>query len=91
MLDASVLAQQAQFRLLLGDLGLVLRPQTRDVSREDEGVAVQAAAVLVEQSARVMDGVVVVVCVDDPVVVIWKAKTGGQGHCERSHDPRTQS
>lgn len=77
--NASVFAQKAEVQLLLVDDALVLRPQTGRVTGEYEGVAVQAGAVLVYQSAGVVDGVVIVVGVDDPVLIIWE-----RGGCEGS-------
>lgn len=68
--NAPVFALQAEFRLLLLDDALVLGPQARWVAREDEGVAVQTRAVVVHMSAGVVDGVVVIVGVDHPVVVV---------------------
>lgn len=70
MWNASVFAQQAEVHLLLGDDRLVLRPETGGMTREYEGVAVQASAVRVYLSAGVVDGVVVVVSVDHPVVIV---------------------
>lgn len=76
MCDASVFVQQAELRLLLDDDFDVLLPQTSGMTREHEGVAVQAGAVAVYHPAGVVDGVVVVVGGDHPVVVIWE---GGEG------------
>lgn len=45
--------------------------QAAGVPGEDQGVAVLAAAVLLQRAAGVGDGVVVVVGVDHPVVVAW--------------------
>lgn len=70
MCDTSVFAQQTEFHLLLDDGGLVLRPQAGRVAGEYEGVAVQAGAVRVQEPAGVVDCVVVVVGVDDPVVIV---------------------
>ena len=70
--NASVFVQQAELRLLLDDDFDVLRPQAGGMAREHEGVAVQAGAVAVHHSAGVVDGVVVVVGGDHPVVVIWE-------------------
>merc|ERR1719357_1867661 len=68
--DASVLSQEADLLFLLRDDGLVLGAETGGVAREDEGVSVQTGPVCVTHSARVVDGVVVIVGVDHPVVVI---------------------
>lgn len=68
--DTSVFAQQAQVLLFLLDDALVLGPQAGGVAGEDEGVAVEAGAVSVDLSAGVVDGVVIVVGVDHPVVVV---------------------
>lgn len=68
--DASVFAQEADLLFLLGDNLLVLGPQSLGVTGEDEGITVQAGAVIVDLSAGVVDGVVVVVGVDHPMVVI---------------------
>lgn len=70
MFNASVFAQQTELDLLLGDDGLVLGPQAAGLTGEYQRVAVNAGAVAVYQSARVVDGVVVVVGVDHPVVII---------------------
>lgn len=70
MCNTSVFAEQAEIHFLLGDDGLVLGPQTSWMTGEYEGVAVEASAVTVGQSAGVVDGVVVVVSVDHPVVII---------------------
>lgn len=74
MFHASVFAEVAEHRLLLGGDVLVLRPQASRMAGEDEGVAVQACAVRVHQSAGVVDGVVFIVGVDHPVVVIWEGR-----------------
>lgn len=80
MLNASVFAQQAELRLLLHHAGLVLRPQAGRVAGEDEGVAVQASAVGVYLPAGVVDGVVVVVGVDHPMVIVceWRVYIFGE-------------
>lgn len=74
MANAPVFALQAQLRLLLLDDALVLGPQAGQVAREYEGVAVQTRAIVVDVSAGVVDGVVVIVGVDHPVVVICGRK-----------------
>ncbi|TNN50283.1 hypothetical protein EYF80_039508 [Liparis tanakae] len=43
---------------------------------EDEGVAVQAGAVRVDLSAGVVDGVVLVVGVNHPVVIVYERRRG---------------
>lgn len=68
--NAPVLVLQAEVQLLLLDDGQILGPQARQVAREYKGVAVQTRAVVVHQSAGVVDGVVVIVGVDHPVVVV---------------------
>ena len=75
VLDTSVFANQTEFRLPLGHDALVLSPQTGGVAGEDKGVSVQTGAVVVNLTARVVDGVVFVICVNHPVHVIC---TGGQ-------------
>lgn len=76
MEDASVFAQQADVLFLLGDDALVLRPQALFAAGEDEGVAVYASAVVSHLSAGVVDGVVVIVGVNHPMVVIWVQRQG---------------
>jgi len=75
--DASILSQETDLLLLLRDDGLVLRAQTGGVAREDERVTVQTGAVRVTHSARVVDGVVVIVGIDHPVVVISSLQVRG--------------
>lgn len=79
MFYPSVFAQQAELPLLLDHDVLVLCPQAVKVTGEDERVAVQTRAVKVELPAGIVDGVVVVVGVDHPVVVVWEAhRRGGE-------------
>ncbi len=40
------------------------------MSGEDEGITVQAGSILIKLSAGVVDGVVIIVGVNDPVVII---------------------
>lgn len=68
--DASVFAQEADLLFLLCHNLLVFRPEAVRVSGEYEGITIQAGSVLVKLSAGVVDGVVVVVGVNDPVVII---------------------
>lgn len=70
MVNAPVFALQADVYLLLLDDGLILGPQAGQVAREYKGVAVQTSAVVVHLSAGVVDGVVVIVGVDHPVVIV---------------------
>lgn len=70
VINASVFVVQTDFRLLLLDDGPVLRPQASRMARENEGVAVQTSAVNVHLSAGVVDGVVVVVGVNHPVLIV---------------------
>lgn len=70
MLDTSVFVLQAELGLLLLDDLHIIGPQAGQVAREDKGVAVQTRAVVVHLSAGVVDGVVVIVGVDHPVVVV---------------------
>lgn len=70
--NAPVFALQAELRLLLLDDALVLGPQASQVAREYQGVAVQTRAIVVHVSARVVDGVVLIVGVNHPVVVVCK-------------------
>ena len=78
MLDASVFAKQTEFRLPLSHDALVLSPQASGVAGEDEGVSVQAGAVVVDLPARVVDGVVFVISVDHPVQVICTGSIHGR-------------
>lgn len=66
----SVFVLQADLHLLLLDDGQILGPQAGQVAREYKGVAVQTRAVVVHMSAGVVDGVVVIVGGDHPVVVV---------------------
>ncbi len=43
------------------------------MSGEDEGVTVQAGSILIKHSAGVVDGVVLIISVNDPVVIICGA------------------
>lgn len=70
MWNASVFAQHADVRLHLGDGGLVLGPQTGRMTREYEGVAIKASAISIHYPTGVVDGVVVVVSGNHPVVII---------------------
>lgn len=74
MVGAPVFVLQAELRLLVLDNALVFRPQAGQVAREYEGVAVQTRAVVVHLSAGVVDGVVVIVGVDHPVVVVCETE-----------------
>ena len=85
MCDASVFAQEAEVLFLLGDDLLVLGPQSGGVAREDEGVPVQAGAVIVQLPAGVVDGVVVVVGVNHPVVVVCTQSTQKKENKNESH------
>lgn len=75
--SASVFAQQAEVRLLLDDFALVLRPQADGMTGEYEGVAVQAGAVRVYLSAGVVDGVVLIVGVNHPMVIVCERRREG--------------
>lgn len=68
------LSCHADFLLLLAHNALDGGRQATGVPGEDQGVAVLAAAVLLQRAAGVGDGVVVVVGVDHPVVVAWSGK-----------------
>ena len=76
MSNASVFAEEADLLFLVCDNLLVLGPQASGVTGEDEGVSVQAGAVQVNLSAGVVDGVVVVVGVNDPVVIVYVEERG---------------
>lgn len=78
---ASVLVGQADVGLLLAHYCHVLLPQASVMAGEDEGVAVSARAVLCQQPARVVHGVIVVVSVDDPVDVVCRGKSFNWFYC----------
>lgn len=65
------LAGHADLLLLLADDPLDGWGQATGVTREDQGVAVVAAAIVLQGTAGIGDGVVVVVGVNDPVVVTF--------------------
>ncbi len=71
--NTSVFAQEADLLLLLGHILLVFRSQAVRMSGEDEGVTVQAGSILIKHSAGVVDGVVLIISVNDPVVIICGA------------------
>lgn len=66
----SVFVGQADVGLLLAHYCHVLLPEAGGMTGEDEGVAVNARAVLGQLPARVVDCVVLVVSVNDPVDVV---------------------
>ena len=70
------LAGHADLLLLLADDALDGGGQAAGVPGEDQGVAVLAAAVVLQGAAGVGDGVVVIVSVNDPVVVTWRQERG---------------
>lgn len=74
--NASVFAEEADLLFLVCDNLLVFGPQAGGVTGEDEGVSVQAGAVQVNLSAGVVDGVVVIVGVNDPVVIVYVEERG---------------
>lgn len=76
------LPSHADIFLFLTDDALDGGRQATGVSGEDEGVAVLAAAVVLQGAAGVGDGIVVVVCVDHPVVVTCLGRKGEVGECE---------
>lgn len=76
MWNTSVFAEEADLLFLVGDNLLVLRPQTGGVTGEDKGVSIQAGAIQVNFSAGVVDGIVVVVSVNDPVVIVFVEERG---------------
>lgn len=63
------LSGHADFLLFLPDDSLDGWWKATGVAREDQRVAVLAASVLPQCATGIGDGVVVVVCVNDPVVV----------------------
>ena len=65
------LSSHADFLLFLTDSALDGGGQAAGVPGEDKGIAVLAAAILLQGAAGVSDGVVVIVGVDHPVVVTW--------------------
>lgn len=73
--NASVFAQEADLLFLLRHNLLVFSPEAIRVSGEYEGITIQAGSILIHLSAGVVDGVVVVVGVNDPVVVICETVT----------------
>lgn len=68
--NTSVFAQEADLLFLLGHIPLVFRPEAVTISGEDEGITIQAGSIRINLSAGVVDGVVIIVSVDDPVVII---------------------
>lgn len=70
--DQPVLPAQAQLLLPLPHQFLHIGRQAVGITGEDEGVAVSTGPVQVEEAAGVLQGECVVVCVDDPVVIICK-------------------
>ena len=63
------LSSHADLLLLLADEFLDGGREAAGVTREDQGVAVLAASIVLHAAAGVGDGVVVIVGVNDPVVV----------------------
>lgn len=84
VVNAPVFAIQAEAYLLLLDDALILSPQAGQVAREYKGVAVQTRAVVTHVSAGVVDGVVVIVGVDHPVVVVCERQTRRFYSCVRA-------
>lgn len=73
--NASVFAQEADLLFLLRHNHLVFRPEAFRVSGEYEGITIQAGSIHIQLSAGVVDGVVIVVSINDPVVVICETVT----------------
>lgn len=73
------LSRHAYVFLLLAHNTLDGGRQAAGVPGEDQGVAVLAAAVLLQCAAGVGDGVVVIVGVDHPVVVAWPDRQRERG------------
>ncbi len=71
------LSSHADILLFLTDDALDGGWQAAGVPGEDKGIAVLAAAVLLQGAAGIGDGVVVVVGVNHPVVVTWLDRHGG--------------
>lgn len=74
--DRLKLSGHADVLLFLTDNALDGGGQATGVPGEDKGVAVLAAAILLQGAAGVGDGVVVVVGVNHPVVVTWFDRKG---------------
>lgn len=74
--DRLKLSGHADLLLFLTHNALDGGRQATGVPGEDERVAVFAAAIIVQGAAGVGDGVVVVVCVNHPVVVTWLERKG---------------
>lgn len=63
------LADHADFLLFLADDPLDGGGEAAGVAGEEQGVSVVAASIVLQGAASVGEGVVLVVCVNDPVVV----------------------
>lgn len=70
------LSRHADVLLLLAHNTLDGGWQAAGVPGEDQGIAVLAAAILLQRAAGIGDGVVVVVGVDHPVIVAWLGRAG---------------
>lgn len=68
------LSGHAYFLLFLAHDSLDGRREATGVAGEDQGIAVFAASILLQSAAGIGDGVVVIVCVNDPVVVTYKSR-----------------
>lgn len=75
--DQPVLPGQAQLLLPLPHDLLRFGRKAVGVAGKHEGVAVSAGTVEVQEAARVLHGVRVVVRVDDPVVIVCKPESRG--------------
>lgn len=80
--DGLKLSGHADIILFLTDDALDGGRQAPGVPGEDKGVAVLAAAVVLQGAAGVGDGVVVIVGVNHPVVVAWLDREGEVRECE---------
>lgn len=76
MQDRLKLSGHADFILFLTDHALEGGRQATRVPGENKGVAVLAAAIILQSAAGVGDGIVVIVSVDHPVVVTWLERKG---------------
>ena len=68
------LSSHADFLLFLADDSLDGRWEATGVAGEDQGIAVLTASILLQGAASIGDGIVVIVCVNDPIVVTWKSR-----------------